>query len=328
MLRMQSKKPRQKERPTVSTAKYVRKNWRLYTMLIVMFGSLLVFNYLPMAGLQLAFKDWVIPIGNQAGGVWGSPWATDAAGNLDLFKHFRTLFTNPDVFGTFLNTLRISLLRLLIGFPMPILLALFLNELTSNRVRKVVQSFSYLPHFISWVIIAGILKDLTSPTSSLQQLLSSIFGHEIEFFGNSDLFLGMLIVSDIWKNVGWGTIIYFAALANINPELYEAGRIDGASRWKLMRHITLPGIVPAISINLIFATSGIVYGGFDQIYNLYNPLVYDKADILETYLFRNGAIGGDYPLATAMGMFNSVIAFILIITANKVIRKIGGDGIW
>ena len=311
-----------------SNRRYFSKHWQLYSMLLVMFVSLLIFNYWPMTGLQLAFKDWVIPIGDQAGGVWGSPWATDEMGNLDIFKHFKTLFTNPKVYPTFFNTLRISLLRLVCGFPMPILLALFLNELTSDRFRKTVQSISYLPYFISWVIIANILKDITASQSALQNLLSGMLGHEVNFFSDSNLFIGLLIVSDIWKNVGWGTIIYFAGLTGIGPELYEAGMVDGANRWQRMWYITLPGILPAVSINLIFSVSGIVYGGFDQIYNLYNPLVYDKADILETYLFRNGVIGGDYSLGTAMGLFNSVVAFLLVILANKAIKKLGGEGIW
>lgn len=308
--------------------KYLKQNWQLYSMMIVMVATMLVFNYWPMTGLQLAFKDWAIPIGKQPGGIWGSPWATDEQGNLDLLKHFRTLFTDPLVYPTFFNTLRISLLRLLIGFPMPILLALMLNELPSDRYRKTVQSISYLPHFISWVIIASILKDLTAADGVVQTLLEKIFGHQLDFFGNSDLFITLLIISDIWKGVGWGTVIYFAALTSIDPQLYEAAMIDGANRWHRIRYITLPGIVPAISINLIFSLSGIVYGGFEQIYNLYNPLVFDKADILETYLFRNGIIGGDYGLGTAMGLFNSVIGFILVLIANKVVQKIGGEGIW
>ena len=313
---------------TNSRLQYFRRNWQLYSMLIVMFVTLLVFCYWPMTGLQLAFKDWVIPIGNQKGGIWGSPWATDENGKLDLFKHFRTLFTDPQVYPTFFNTLRISTLRLLIGFPMPIILALLLNELPSDKFRKTVQSISYLPYFISWVIIASILKDLTSSDSALQNLLERIFGHELDFFGNSNLFLALLIVSDIWKGIGWGTIIYFAALTGIDPQLYEAAMIDGANRWQRIRYVTLPGILPAVSINLIFSLSGIVYGGFEQIYNLYNPMVYDKADILETYLFRNGIIGGDYSLGTAMGLFNSLIAFALVLIANKAVKKIGGEGIW
>ncbi len=308
--------------------RYFVKNWQLYAMLLVMFVNLLIFNYWPMTGLQLAFKDWVIPLPNRPGGIWGSPWATDEAGNLDLFKHFRELFTNPKVYTTFFNTLRISLLRLVVGFPLPIILALLLNELTSDKVRKTVQSISYLPYFISWVIIASILKDITTSDGVIQILLTKITGHEVNFFANSDLFITLLIISDVWKNVGWGTIIYFAALTGVDPALYEAAMMDGANRFQRILKISLPGILPAVSINLILSVSNIVYGGFDQIYNLYNPLVYDKADILETYLFRNGVVGGDYCLGTAMGMFNSVIAFVLVLLANKIIKKLGGEGIW
>ncbi len=308
--------------------RYFARNWQLYSMLLIMFVSLLIFNYWPMTGLQLAFKDYVIPLGQRPGGIWGSPWATDEAGNLDLFKHFRELFTNEKVYKTFFNTLRISTLRLICGFPVPIILSLLMNEMTSNKARKVVQSISYLPYFISWVIIAGILKDITTTDGIIQRVAVAIAGRELPFFSDSNAFILLLIISDIWKNVGWGTIIYFAALTGVDPALYEAAEIDGASRWKRMLHISLPGIMPAISINLIMSVSGIVYGGFDQIYNLYTKLVYDKADILETYLFRNGLIGGDYSLGTALGLFNSVISLVLVLAANKIIKKTGGEGIW
>lgn len=318
-----------KNKNGVSRLRYVRKKWQLYSMLIVMVAGMLVFNYWPMTGIQLAFKDWAIPIGNRPGGIWGSPWATDEEGNLDLLKHFRTLFTDPLVYPTLINTLRISLLRLVIGFPMPIILALLLNEIPSDKFRKTVQSASYLPHFISWVVIASILKDMLAGDGVIQNFLESIFGHELSFFGDSNLFIALLIISDIWKGVGWGTVIYFAALTGVDPQLYEAATIDGANRWQRMRYVTLPGMIPAVSINLIFSLSGIMGGGgFDQIYNLYNPLVYDKADILDTYLMRNGIIGGDYSLGTAMGLFNSVIALVLMILANKLVKKIGGDPIW
>ena len=300
----------------------------LYTMLIIMLVSLFVFCYVPMLGIQIAFKDWRIPFGDRPGGQWGSPWATNQAGELDLFKYFRELFQDAYFWKTFGNTLRLSSLRILFGFPMPIILVLLLNELTGERFKKTVQSISYLPYFISWVIISNIFTNLTQTDSAFQLFLQKIFGRQIEFFGDNDSFIALLIITDIWKNAGWGTIIYFASLMSINPELYEAAEVDGANRWNKIAHITLPGIVPALTINLIFTLSGIIYGGFDQVFNMYNPLVYEKGDILETYLYRTGVLGGSYSKGTALGLFNSLIGLTLTLIANKVVKLLGGDGIW
>ena len=306
----------------------IKKDWMLYTMLIILVVSLFIFNYIPMAGIQIAFKDYIIPLGNRKGGIWGSPWAKNDFGQIDLLKNFKILFSDPKFWATLKNTLRISSLRIIFGFPVPIILVLLLNELTSEKYKKLVQGISYLPYFISWVIISNIFFDLTKTDSGFQLVLESIFGHQIKFFGDDNLFLLIVILTDIWKNAGWGTIIYFAALSNISPELYEAASIDGANRFQKMLYITLPGLVPAISINLIFALSGIIYGGFDQIYNMYNETVYGKGDILETYLFRSGLLGGDYSLGTAFGLFNSIIGLALTLIANKIIKKLGGNGIW
>ena len=197
-----------------------------------------------------------------------------------------------------------------------------------KKFAKTFQIVSYLPHFISWIIISGILKSLTASYSHFQTVMISIFGHEIAFFTDPKLFLGLLIFSNIWKNAGWGTIIYFAALSGINPDLYEAADIDGASRWNKILHITLPGLVPAISVNLILTASGFIHAGFDQIYNMYNATVYETADVIETYLFRVGITDGEYSLATALGLFNSVISLIMVIISNRIIKAIGGDSIW
>ena len=311
-----------------SFIKDIKKDWMLYTMLIILVVSLFIFNYIPMFGIQIAFKDYIIPLGNRKGGIWGSPWAKNDLGQIDLLKNFKILFSDPKFWTTLKNTLRISSLRIIFGFPVPIILVLLLNELTSEKYKKLVQGISYLPYFISWVIISNIFFDLTKTDSGFQLVLESIFGHQIKFFGDDNLFLLIIILTDIWKNAGWGTIIYFAALSNISPELYEAASIDGANRFQKMLYITLPGLVPAISINLIFALSGIIYGGFDQIYNMYNETVYGKGDILETYLFRSGLLGGDYSLGTALGLFNSIIGLALTLLANKIIKKLGGNGIW
>ncbi len=302
---------------------YFRRNYMLYLMTIPAVVLLLIFNYYPMAGLQLAFKDW-----NPWEGIWGSPWATNADGELDVLAHFKTLMGNDLFWTKFGNTLRISALKIVTGFPVPIIFVLLMNEMAWPFFKKLSQTISYLPHFISWVIIAGILMAMTQTDSSMQLLLERVFGHQVLFFADNTSFLVLVLVSDIWKNAGWEMIIYLAALSTISPELYEAAEVDGAGRWSKMRYITLPGIMPAICIRLIFTVSGIASAGFDQIFNMYNSTVYDVGDILETYLYRTGIVGGQYDLSAAMGLFNSVIGLILTLTANWIVNKAGGEGIW
>jgi len=301
---------------------YWQNNWVLYLMLLPMVVYLLISSYYPMLGVVVAFKDWKI-----LGGIWGSPWAT-SDGHLDLLKHFVALFSDSDFLTKLVNTLRISGLRILFGFPVPILLTLLLNEMRSKTVSKGFQIVSYLPHFISWVVISGILTSMTASKGGFQNFMSILFGHEVSFFTDDNLFLTMVVVSDIWKEAGWSTIIYFAALSAISSDLYEAASIDGAGRFQKMIHVTLPGLVPAISVNLILTASGIIHGGFDQIFNMYNDTVLGKADIIETYLFRIGITDGSYDIATAMGLFDSLVSLILVLFANKIIKKIGGDGLW
>lgn len=301
----------------------LKQTWPLYLMIAPMLIYLLVFNYYPMLGLQLAFKEW-----NPRGGIWGSPWACNEVGQVDIFYNFKTLFSDPDFFKTFKNTLRISFLRLLVGFPIPIIITILLNEMPAKKFAKGFQIVSYLPHFISWIIISGILTSLTASQSAFQEFMTKIFGKEVYFFTDNKLFLVLVIISDIWKEAGWATIIYFAAISNISQELYEAASIDGANRFQKIIYITLPGIASAISINLILQAGNLVYGGFDQIFNMYNKTVYEMGDILETYLYRIGINGGDYAMGTALGLFNSVIAFILVLLANFIVKKIGGEPIW
>lgn len=299
-----------------------KNTYILYLLLLPTIVYLLIFSYYPMSGLVIAFKDWSI-----RGGIWGSKWAS-VDGNTELFKHFNTLFNDPVFFQKLTNTLRISTLKLFIGFPLPILVTILLNEMTSTRMAKGIQVFSYLPYFVSWIIISGILISMTSTGSSFQEFLKMIFGKEIHFFTDNVKFLGVVIVSDIWKNLGWSTIIYFAAITSIPKDLYEAAEMDGASRFQKILYITLPGMLPAIGITFILSASNLIYGGFDQIFNMYNPIVYEMGDILETYLYRIGIEDGKYDIATALGLFNSVISLVLILIANKVIKKLGGEGIW
>lgn len=313
--------PKKKKRKQIG--KYFASHKVLYIMLIPMIAYFLLFNYYPMLGLQIAFKDW-----NPWLGIWGSPLAS-TAGQLDIFKHFKYLFFETEEFWLkFGNTLRISVLKMVFGFPIPIIIALFMNEMLAVKYKKLVQTISYLPHFISWVIISGILLSMGSADSEFQLFLEGIFGKQIYFFNDDDYFLTILVVSDIWKSCGWGTIIYLAALAGVPMEEYEAAVIDGAGRMQKMIYITLPAILPAVSIRLIFELSGLTSAGFDQIFNMYNSTVYGKGDVLETFLYRQGIIGGKYDLSTALGLFNSLIALTLTLLANKVVNKMGGEGIW
>lgn len=293
----------------------------LYLMLLPLVVYLFIFNYYPMFGLQIAFKDWFV-----RKGIWGSPWAT-TDGKLDLLKYFSQLFGTSLFKEKLINTLRISLLKMLFGFPAPILLVLMLNELPSARFAKLTQSVSYIPHFLSWVVLGGIFLSLDKSTA-FQDVMLKLFGRNIHFFSNDNLYVGFLIFSDIYKEAGWGTIIYLATLMNIDPQLYEAASLDGAGRFKKILYITLPGLLPAISFNAILTLSNIMYAGFDQIYNTYNSVLSGKGETLEMYLFSLGITGGNYSLSTAIGLFNSAIGCVLVILTNKLTKLIGGEGIW
>ena len=304
------------------TLDYIKRFWPLYAMLLPLVVYLAIFNYYPMTGLQLAFKDYFV-----RKGIWNSPWATNDEGGLSLFKHFKILFSTSEFGTTLANTLRISFLKLLFGFPAPILLVLFLNELTSMKFMKFVQSVSYIPHFISWVVLGGIFLSIDR-SSGFQSAMQGLFGKEVHFFSNNALYVVFLVASDIYKGMGWGTIIYLAALMNVYPQLYESADLDGAGRLKKMWYITLPGLLPAISINMILSLSNIMYAGFDQIYNTYNTVLSDYGKTLELYLFELGVTGGNYPLSTAVGLFNSLVGCILVLIANKCTKLVGGEGIW
>lgn len=230
---------------------------------------------------------------------------------------------------TFYNTLYISILKMVCGFPIPIILALMMNEMRNMQFKKVAQTLLYLPHFISWVVMAGLIMNFLDPSTGLiTALLKSITGKDLQVLTDKALFVPMLIITDIYKTMGWGTIIYFAALSGVDPQLYEAAEIDGARKWKQMINITLPAITPTIVIMLILNCNNIVNAGFDQIFMLYSALVYDVADIIDTYVYRIGIQKADYSFSTAAGMFKSVIALVMILIVNFVAKKTGNEGIW
>ena len=292
----------------------IRDKW-LYLLVLPGIVFLLVFRYIPIFGNIIAFMDF------NPYNMWDSKWVG--------LKHFITLFNKPAFLLTFKNTLVISLLKMIIGFPIPIILSLMMNEMRNLKFKKVSQTLLYLPHFISWVVLSGLIMNMLDPdTGIITSLIEMITGNRIQVLSDKQAFVPMLIVTDVYKNMGWGTIIYFAALSGVDPQLYEAAEIDGARKWKQMIHITLPSIMPTIVIQLILSCNNIVNAGFDQIFMLYSALVYDVADIIDTYVYRIGIQKADYSFSTAANMFKSIIALIMILIVNTVAKKTGNEGIW
>lgn len=292
----------------------VQKRW-LYFLLIPGILFFAIFKYVPMYGLKIAFQDY-----NQY-----DPSKSTWVG----FQQFIDLFSKQSFIPVLRNTIVISLLKLILGFPIPVILALMMNEMRSLKFKKVSQTLLYLPHFISWVILSGIIMTLLDPDNGMiTNFLQMITGERIMVLTDSRYFVPMLIITDIYKGLGWGTIIYFAAISGIDPVLYEAASIDGAGKWKQALNITLPSIIPTIIIQFILSCGNILNAGFDQIFMLYTSHVYDVADIIDTYVYRMGIINNDYSFSTAAGMFKSVVAFILIVVVNTIAKKTNNEGLF
>ena len=276
----------------------------------------LVFNYLPMFGLVLAFKEFRL-----SAGILGSEWSG--------LENFSRLFGGADFPNALRNTVTISLLRLLFGFFAPIALALMLNEIRVSWYKRTVQTVTYIPYFLSWVILGGLFLMIFSQSGPANQI-SQLFGvSPIEFLTNDFWFIVVVIVTGIWQAAGYGAVIYLAALAGISPDLYEAAVVDGAGRWKQTLHITIPGLVPTIITLFILNLGHVLNAGFDQIYNMYNPMVYDAADIIDTYVLRRIVLM-DFGLATGAGLFKSVVGLLMVVLANSLARRLSGgeQGIW
>ncbi|MEF2246086.1 ABC transporter permease subunit [Paenibacillus sp. IITD108] len=293
----------------------IRKRW-LYAMMLPGLIYYLIFHYLPMGGLLIAFKDY-----NLFKGIWGSSWV-----GLD---NFRILFESDDFPIIMKNTLIISVYRLLFNMLPDVMLALMLNEIRVRWFKRVVQTITYGPHFLSWIIVYGLVFSFLAPGSGLVTNFFRDLGWATpEFLTNSDLFRPLLIVTELWKSTGFGAIIYLAALASISPELYEAAIVDGAGRWRRMWHITLPGIREVFVLLLIIRLGHILDAGFDQVYIFLNARVYDVGDIIDTWVFRRGLENLEFSIAATAGLFKSVIGLVLVIGANKLAKKVGGSGIW
>lgn len=293
-----------------------KKSKYLFFMLIPVILWYGVFHYGPLYGILLAFKDFSPRLG-----IIGSPWV-----GLDHFKFL--FFQSPDFMRIFRNTLLISFYNIIFGFPAPIILALLLNELRFKMFKRIAQSISYIPHFFSWVVLSGIIIVMLSPSEGPINFLMKMVGLEpIYFLADTNYFRATLVATNIWKEIGWGTIIYLAALSGIDPTLYEAAVIDGANRRKQIWYITIPSLLPVITIMFILSLGGILNAGFDQIFNLYNPAVYEVADVIDTYVYRAGILGAQFGLTTAVGLFKNVIGIMLVLSTNYVVKKLGQEGV-
>lgn len=293
----------------------LKMNGGLYLIFIPVLMYFVLFRYLPMGGLIIAFEDY-----RPMKGILGS----DFVG----FKHFMEFFSSPYFWRLLKNTLWISISNLIFAFPAPIILALLLNELSSKRFQKGIQLVAYLPHFISIIVVCGLISKFTSDNGVINSFLS-LFGFEKTSLLNvPKYFVPVYVVSGIWTDMGWSSIIYFAALTGIDQSLYEAAVVEGANRWQQTIHITLPGILSTIIIMLILQIGNLLNLGYEKIILLYNPITYETADVISTYVYRKGILEGSFSFSTAVGLFNSVVSFILLIGANTISRKIGEGSLW
>lgn len=295
---------------------HLKREWQIYAMLLPTIIWMIVFLYKPMYGLQIAFKDYSV-----FRGIADSPWIG--------FEHFQTLFNNDQFLRALRNTIIMSAYGLLFGFPVPILLALMFNEVLNHTFRKTAQTIVYLPHFISSVIIAGIVMTAFSPSAGIVNTALGWFGIEpVYFLTKPEWFRPIFIGTGIWQEAGFQSIVYLAAIAGVSPTLYESAVVDGASRWQMMWKVTVPSILPTIIIMLIIRIGNILEISFEMIILLYQPATYETADVVNTFIYRQGLQGGQYDFAAAAGLFNAVVAFVLVMTANTISKRYSRTSLW
>ena len=290
-------------------------DWELYLMALPVILFYAIFCYYPMYGALIAFQDYL-----PGNGFFAGPWVG--------FKHFTDFITSPDFFRLVRNTLSISITTLFVGFPAPIILALMINEIRQDKFKRTVQSLTYLPHFISIVVVCGIIKAFVGNDGLITNLLEPIRGNTTDMLTNPNLYMPIHVLSGIWQEVGWGSIIYLSALSGIDAQLYEAAKIDGAGKISQLFNVTIPGILPTIIIMLIMKMGGLLSVGHEKIILLYNPLIYNKADVISTYIYRMGFEGQQWSYTTAIGMFNSVINFSLLMLTNYISKKLTETSLW
>jgi putative aldouronate transport system permease protein len=300
---------------TIAAKDFIRNKY-LYMMVMPVVAYYIIFHYFPMYGAVIAFKQF-----NIAKGIWDSPWVG--------FKHFQDFFGSYYFWRVIRNTLLINLYSLIFGFPMPIILALLLNEIRAALFKKLIQTATYLPHFISLIVICGMIIDFVGRDGLINDIIVWFGGERSALLSSADNFRAIYITSGIWQEIGWGSIIYLAALSGINPELYEAAKVDGAGRWRQLLSITFPGLLPIILILLILKIGHMMDVGFEKIILLYNPTTYETADVISSYVYRKGLSGSyEYSSSAAIGLFQSLINFSLLISANWLTKKMNGSGLW
>ncbi|WP_238178121.1 ABC transporter permease [Paenibacillus contaminans] len=294
----------------------LRKHWQLYLLIAPVVVYFLVFHYWPMYGVQIAFKNFIA-----TKGIWGSPWVG--------FKHFERFFESYFFWRLIRNTLGISLYELAVGFPVPIILALMINEVRLKGYRKFVQTVTYAPHFLSTVVVVGMVMMFLSPNSGLvNTAIKALGGEPIPFMTQPEWFKTIYVFSGVWQQMGWSSIIYLAALAGIDPQLHEAARVDGASRMQRIWHVNLPGIRPTIVILLILNIGTLMGVGFEKVFLMQNSLNNESSDVISTYVYRSGILGAQYSFSAAVGLFNSLVNFILLLTVNRIAKKVNQVSLW
>lgn len=293
----------------------LRKNKVLYLLMIPVLAYYAIFCYKPMFGAVIAFQNY-----SPAAGIAGSPWVG--------LKNFADFFSNPDFIRIFKNTIVISMSSLIFGFPAPIILALLFNEIRNEKFKKISQTISYLPHFISMVVICGLIKQFVSTGGIIHQLAVFFGGEQPGLLSNANAFVPIYVISGIWQEVGWGSIIYLAALSGIDQSLYEAARMDGAGKLKQVWHVTIPGILPTIMTMLIMRLGQVFSIGYEKVILLYNPSIYKTSDIISSYVYRVGISNQSWSYSTAVGLFNSVLNFVLVIAANYTSKKFTETSLW
>lgn len=288
----------------------LKTQWQYHVMLIPGIIILLIFGYYPLYGLVIAFQKFNPGLG------FNSPWVG--------FDNFKYIFSQPGFLRTIGNTLYIAVFKIIGGIIVPLTFALLLNEVAKDKLKRVFQTLVYLPHFMSWIILAGVLSDILGNEGIVNTVLNALGLESVSFMGDKDVFPWTVIISDIWKDFGFGTIIYLAALTSVDPGLYESAIMDGAGRWKQTLHITLPMIAPTIILKTVLSLSGVLDAGFDQVFNMYAPIVYETGDIIDTYVYRLGIAQAQYSIGTAVGLFKSVASSILVGISYILADKLAG----